>query len=153
MDSTDALVGAEHAPSQQTSNDQAMPSPSSPKAIEDRLRIEQQRLINEMEQRLLHELTKSTSNNPTQSSIEAIKVNGSADYLTRYIGAEEDGEQTTYFSMPGDIFSMLCISGVMSRPFLYAIFILLAKLFFYMVILFDIFYTGAVFPQVSAYVA
>ena len=151
MKSTNAFDDAEHAPSHQTNNDEAILSPLSLKGIEDRLRSEQQRLINEMEQRLLHELTKiSTNNNPANSSvIQAIKINGSGDYLTRYIEGEEDGEQITYFSMPGDIFSMLCISDLMSRPFMYAMFILSTKLFFYTVILWEIFYKGVFFPKVS----
>ena len=154
MESTDAFDDAEHAPSHQTSNDEAILSPLSLENIEDRLRSEQQRLINEMEQRLLHELTKSTINNSTttnSSVIQAIKVNGSGDYLTRYIEGDEDGEQTTYFSMPGDIFSMLCISDLISRPFMYAMVILLTKLFFYTVILWDILSKAVFFPKVSCW--
>ncbi|KAL7525992.1 hypothetical protein ACHAWF_001589 [Thalassiosira exigua] len=51
------------------------------------------------------------------------------------------------FSMPGDVYSLLCLSSARSRPFLYALFIASAKFLFYALVLWEIFHKSIVFPK------
>lgn len=123
-------------------------TPTQLDAIEQRLRVEQQLLMQEIEQRLRHEFLNSNSNRSKALKNEKIANETNGEELRLNSSDNDEAETTTCFSMPDDVFSMLCISCVMSRPFIYALFFVSAKIIFYTVILWEIFYKSVVFPKV-----
>lgn len=107
-------------------------------AIEERLRAEQHILIEEMEQRILSQLSKPSKQ--SKSAHETLRSCAKNDN-------ELPSEDSEFFSMPSDVFSMMCLSRIKSWSFVYAASISLIKIFFYTVILWEIFYKSAVFPK------
>ena len=94
-----------------------------------------ERLRDELRKMLREELdVTSRQPNPAARPGELLDAIGEKSLYRRRGSVHED----QLVSMPGDVFSLMCVSPAKSQAFAYGLAVFAAKLFFYSVILFDI---------------
>ncbi|EJK62955.1 hypothetical protein THAOC_16415 [Thalassiosira oceanica] len=99
--------------------------------------LDEQRLRDELRKMLREELV-AMSRQPDPAAgpgpDELLDAIGEKSFLRQRGSTHED----QLVSMPGDVFSLMCVSPATSQAFAYGLAVFAAKLFFYSVILFDI---------------